>query len=206
MWKSQTASRCHKVYPKVEDLNTRDYVLVGLELFGSTKRNLTCHLELIVIHMDPTKWTIAFLALTLTKLKDHVDDSLNYGEHDVAYTTSMWEANYVASHRHIARWFPSLAKRCWAKQANTCSLCNAKINIGEHDPPTPTYKELKFFCVPSAMWSTSFGFALTTSSFVWVTKKTKHVLDWHVIPNTWSMKINTNLSKVEVLVLKDVGF
>jgi hypothetical protein len=37
-------------------------------------------------------------------------------------------------------------------------------------------------------------------------KKKKYVLDWHVVPNIWSVKIDTNLSRQEVLALEDVGF
>ena len=33
-----------------------------------------------------------------------------------------------------------------------------------------------------------------------------YVLDWHVVPNTWLVKIGTNLSRHEVLALEDVGF
>lgn len=34
----------------------------------------------------------------------------------------------------------------------------------------------------------------------------KYVLDWTILPNTWPVKIGTNLSKEEVLACKDVGF
>ena len=37
-------------------------------------------------------------------------------------------------------------------------------------------------------------------------KKKKYMLDWHVVPNTWPVKIGTNISRQEVLALEDVGF
>jgi hypothetical protein len=36
--------------------------------------------------------------------------------------------------------------------------------------------------------------------------KKKYVLDWPIVPNTWLVKISTNLSKDEVLALEDAGF
>ena len=36
--------------------------------------------------------------------------------------------------------------------------------------------------------------------------KKKYVLDWPVVPNTWPMKIGTNLLREEVLALEDAGF
>ena len=32
------------------------------------------------------------------------------------------------------------------------------------------------------------------------------MLDWHVVPNIWHVKIVTNLTRQEVLALEDVGF
>ena len=36
--------------------------------------------------------------------------------------------------------------------------------------------------------------------------KKKYVMDWHVAPNMWLVKIYTNLSRYEVSMLEDVGF
>ena len=35
--------------------------------------------------------------------------------------------------------------------------------------------------------------------------KKKYVLDWYEVPNTWPVKIGSNLSRQEVLALKDAG-
>ena len=45
-------------------------------------------------------------------------------------------------------------------------MCNAKVGTSKHDTPTPTYKG-RNFALPT-MWSMNFGFALTTSSVLWV--------------------------------------
>ena len=34
----------------------------------------------------------------------------------------------------------------------------------------------------------------------------KYVLDWSIVPNTWPVKINNNLSKEEVVAFEDAGF
>ena len=34
----------------------------------------------------------------------------------------------------------------------------------------------------------------------------KYVLDWPIVPNTWPVKISTNLSKYKVVTFEDVGF
>ena len=36
--------------------------------------------------------------------------------------------------------------------------------------------------------------------------KKKHVLEQHIVPNTWMAKVGTNLSKEDVLALEDVEF
>ncbi len=51
----------------------------------------------------------------------------------------------------------------------------------------------------------NFGFALTTSSVMYVAVW-KNVLNWPIVPNTWPVKINTNLSKEKVVAFEDVEF
>lgn len=46
------------------------------------------------------------------------------------------------------------------------------------------------------------GFAMTTSSIVWVA--TKRSRCWSGLPNIWLMKIGSGLAREEVLVLEDV--
>ena len=37
-------------------------------------------------------------------------------------------------------------------------------------------------------------------------RKKKYVLDWPIVPNTWPVKIVSNLSREKVLALEDAGF
>ena len=73
----------------------------------------------------------------------YIEESLNFGEHVVVQTTFVLKTNCIVSQWHIARLPPNSDKTCWAIQANTCFLCNAKMNIGKHGTRTPTYKGLK---------------------------------------------------------------
>ena len=56
---------------------------------------------------------------------------------------------------------------------------------------------------PLTTWSMSFGFGLDDIKRCVSGSKKKHVLYWHIVPNTWLVKVGTNLSKEEVLVLED---
>jgi hypothetical protein len=56
-------------------------------------------------------------------------------------------------------------------------MCNAKVGTGKHGTPVPTYKGLR-----------------------------KEFRSPNNVPNTWPVKIYTNLSKEEVLALEDAGF
>ena len=64
-------------------------------------------------------------------------------EHGVAHTPLVLEPNCPFSHWRITRLSPNFAKRCWAIQANTWTLCNTKVIIGKHGTPTPIYNGLK---------------------------------------------------------------
>src|ERR1700738_677584 len=72
-----------------------------------------------------------------------IEESLNFAEHGVAHTTSVLEIDCSSSYWYIARLSPNSAKRCWAMQANTWTLCNAKVETCKHGTPAPTYKGLK---------------------------------------------------------------
>lgn len=56
------------------------------------------------------------------------------------------------------------------------------------------------------MMSENFGHALTNIKRCASGCKKKYVLDWPIVPNTWPLKIDTNLTMDEVLALEDVGF
>ena len=53
------------------------------------------------------------------------------------------ETDCPCSDWHIAILPPNSAKRCWAMQTNTWTLCNAKVGTYKHGTPAPTYKGLK---------------------------------------------------------------
>jgi hypothetical protein len=85
-------------------------------------------------------------------------------------------------------------------------MCNAKIGTGKYDTPAPTYKGLmKEFCSPNNV-EYEFWFCPNDIKCCVNGIKNKYVLDWPIIPNTWPVKIGTNLSREEVLALEDVGF
>jgi hypothetical protein len=124
----------------------------------------------------------------------------------VAHTTSVLETDCLASKWHIAKLPPNSAKRCWALQTITGTMCNAKIGTGKYDTPAPTYKGLmKEFCSPNNV-EYEFWFCPNDIKCCVNGIKNKYVLDWPIIPNTWPVKIGTNLSREEVLALEDVGF
>lgn len=68
---------------------------------------------------------------------------MNYAGHGVAHTTSVLETDGPNFYWHIVGLPPSSTKRCWAMQAITRNLCNAKVRIGKHGTSRPTYKVMK---------------------------------------------------------------
>ena len=90
-------------------------------------------------------------------------------------------------------------------QAIIGTMCNAKVGFGKHSTPASTYKGLMKEFLLSTMGNMNFGFALTTSSVVCVAVW-KNVLNWPIVPNTWPVKISTNLSKNEVVAFEDAWF
>ena len=50
-------------------------------------------------------------------------------------------------------------------ETQTRALRNAKVGTNKHDSFAPTYRELKKEFNSTTMWSTSFGYVLTTSRF-----------------------------------------
>jgi hypothetical protein len=124
----------------------------------------------------------------------------------VAHTTSVLETDCPSSHWHIARLPPNSAKRCWAMQANTGTLCHAKVGTGKHGTPAPTYKGLKKEYRSTNNVEYEFWFCPDDIKRCVNGSKKKYVLDWPVVPHTWPVKIGTNLSRHEVLALEDAGF
>ena len=98
---------------------------------------------------------------------------------------------------------PNSTRKCWALQANIWTLCNAKVGIGKHDTSAPTYKKMKKNFLPPTIWSMGFGFAMTTSSFVWVATRWIF-MDQSIVPKIWPLTIN--ISREEVLSLEYIMF
>jgi hypothetical protein len=72
-----------------------------------------------------------------------IEKYLVFAEHGVAHITSILKTIYSSFHWHIARLPANYTKSCWAMQANTKTLCNAKVKAGKDGTLAPTYKELK---------------------------------------------------------------
>jgi hypothetical protein len=135
-----------------------------------------------------------------------IDESLSFAIHGVVHTTSVLETNCLASKWHIARLPPNSVKQCWALHAITWTMYNAKVRTRKHDTLSPTYKGLRNeFRFPNNV-EYEFWFCPDDIKRCVSGSKKKYVLDWPIVPNTWPVKIGTNLSRKEVLALEDVGF
>ena len=97
-------------------------------------------------------------------------------------------------------------ERCWAMQTNTWTLCNAKVKTGKHGTLAPTYKGLQKEYRSTNNVEYEFWCCLDDIKRCISGSKKKCVLDWRVVPNTWFMKIGTNLSRHKVLAFEYVGF
>ena len=90
-------------------------------------------------------------------------------------------------------------------QANTSTFCNAKVSTCKHGTSASTYKELKEFRstnnVEHQFWLCPENIKQCMSD-----NKKIYVLNWPIVSSTWLVKIGTNLSREEVLALKDTAF
>jgi hypothetical protein len=85
-------------------------------------------------------------------------------------------------------------------------MCNAKVGTRKHDTSAPTYKGFKKkFRSPNNV-EYEFWFCPDDIKCCVSGSKKKYVLDWPIVPNTWPVKIGTNLSREEVLALEDARF
>jgi hypothetical protein len=134
-----------------------------------------------------------------------IKESLVSAKHGVVHTTSMLETHCFSSQWHIARLPTNSAKRCWAMQTNTVTLCNAKVGTGKHGTPTPMYKGLKEYHSTNNV-KYEFWFCPDDIKCCVNENNKKYVLDRHVVINIWLVKIGTNLSKQEILTLEDARF
>ena len=112
-------------------------------MFGSTKRKLDLPPGVDCDSHRPDKVKYFIPRHNTTVRGACLEEFFVFAKHGVAHTTSVLKTDYSSSHWHIARLLANSAKRCWAMQANTRTLCNAKIGTGKHGTPTPMYKGLK---------------------------------------------------------------
>ena len=85
-------------------------------------------------------------------------------------------------------------------------MCNAKVRSRKHGTPAPTYKGLKNEFRSTNNVAYEFWFCPHDIKRCVSDTKKKYVLDWPIEPNTWPVKMGTNLSRDEVLALEDAGF
>ena len=125
-----------KSYLGAKGANTIDCALEWSKLFGSTKRklNLPSGVDCDSHRPDKVNYFVHCQCIEV---------SLTFVEHDVVHTTFVLETECLVSNWHIARLPPNSTKRCWALQAITGIMCNAKVGSNKHGKQTPTYKGLK---------------------------------------------------------------
>ena len=80
-----------KFYPGVEGANTRDCVLEGPELFGSTKRKLNLLPGANCDSHGPDKMNYSIHRPNTRATRQHIEESLTFAKHVVVHTTSVVE-------------------------------------------------------------------------------------------------------------------
>ena len=135
----------------------------------------------------------------------YIKESLNFAMHDMVHIIFVVETKRPTSWWDIAKLLSNSTKRFWAMQANTMTLCNAKLRIGKHDIPTLTHKRIKkkFRSVNNVEYE--FWFCRDDIKCCISATKKKYMLNQPIVPNTWLMKIWTNISK-ELLAFEDKEF
>lgn len=121
-------------------------------------------------------------------MKTSIKEHLNCTKCGVIHTTSILEIDCLSSHWHIARLPTNSAKGCWAMQANTWTLCNARVRTGKHGTPAPTYKGLKKENYSTNNMKYNWFCSNEIKCCVYGNKK-GYILDWHVVPNIWHVKM-----------------
>ena len=124
-----------------------------------------------------------------------IEESLTFVEHDVVHITFVLETECFVSNWYIARLPPNSAKRCWALQAITKTMCNSKVGSSKHGTPTPIYKGLKKKFRSTNNVEYEFWFCPNDIKRCVSGIKKKYVLGWPTVPNTLLVKMGTNLSR-----------
>lgn len=120
----------------------------------------------------------------------------------MAYTALVLQTNCHSSQWHI-KIATRLCQKMLGKQTNTWTLCNAKVINGKHDNYASTYKSMeKELCFINNV-KHEFRFCPNDFKHCMCGNKNKYVLDWHIVPNIWPVKLAINFLKEEVLLLED---
>lgn len=137
-----------------------------------------------------------------------IENTLNFTKQIVTHIKLVLETDCPSFYWHTARLPTNLGKRYSVMQANTRTLCNAKVESSKHSIRAPMYKGLKkkYDFTNSPEYKFCNWFCLVDINRCVNGSKIKYMLDCHVVPNIWPVKIGTNLSRFEVLVLKEAGF
>ena len=106
----------------------------------------------------------------------------------MVHTTFVLETECLVSNWHVVRLPPNSAKRCWALQAITMTMCNAKVGSNKHGTLAPTYKGLKKEFHSTNNVEYEFWFCHDDIKRCVSGTKKKYVLDWPTVPNTWGGK------------------
>ena len=92
----------------------------------------------------------------------------------------------------------------WKMQDNTRTLCNPKVKLCKHGTLATTYKGIKKELHSTNNVEYEFWLCLVDIKHCLSGNIKKYVLDWHIVLNTWLVKIGTDLWREEVLALVDV--
>ena len=91
-------------------------------------------------------------------------------------------------------------------QTISWNLQNAKVRTSKDVTLAATYKGLKKEYRSTNNVEYEFWLCPHDIKHYVSGNKKRYVLDWHVVPNTWPVKIGTNPQRQEALVLKDAMF
>lgn len=193
-------------YPGAEDLLTKKGGLEGAEIFGSTKRKLdlppgSSHDS---HRYDTVNYSIPRDGTRSTRAR--IEEALSQPDSGVEHTTSVQETDCDPSKWHIARLSGKSNRKCQAMQAHTNEKCDTRVRRGTHGTPAPTYVGLKKEFRTDRHISTDFWFCADDINRCVKGTKKSFVIDWPSIPQTWPVKMGTNLTIKEILALEEAGF
>ena len=121
-----------RLYPRQEDLHTRNCAMEGSELFGSMKRkvDLLPGSEYDSHHPNKVNHSIPHPNTRSTRACIH--ESFKHDENVVSHTNTMLESKCHESQWYISQLPYSSKKECQALQANTIHPCRANVGKSTH--------------------------------------------------------------------------